>query len=1341
MARDGQTIAEIIADVCPYDVDQIGAVVFIEGEIIPPECWARVRPKGGTLTNIRIVPQGGGGGGKNPLTSLLSIAVMIAAPYAGAFLAQSAFGAGLIGSVGGIISATPYLSAAVGILGKLAMTALIPPPKQSGNTSAGRLSNPDESPTQFIEGARNSLDPFGVVPIILGTNRMFPIQAARPFTETAGADQYVRQLFTYGWGQKIQISEIKIGETNITDFDGVQMEHRLAGDLHQTTALFSNDVFQDDYSVLLNQVDGFTTRTTQKDVDEVTIDITFTGGLCEFSADGRRLPFSVDIEAQFALAGSPQVWSTSSSAYTSYSGTTVTLPDIETTFDGAGFRRDVIYVDQFTGAIAAVVGTSTASSELAAVADALPSSAIRLATIVRKGTRPDAVSAIAQSVVFFSDDRQPSDYGARLQNSGSFAPSQSGLDVSVAAGAIKLGNLFVTGSQTEPLRASLNMAFPARGTYDIRVRRLTGDNDSDQILDRATLTAIKSITHTAPVNLEGINGTALRMKGTDQLNGAVDQFNVVASNVILDYRADTDEWVENVTSNPASIYRYVLQGAANAKPVADAKINIADLEQWHIECTARGLTYNRVIDYESTVDEILRDVAAAGAASPAIVDGKRTVVVDKIKDDVVQIVTPRNSWDYSGQMAYPDLPHAFRVEFRNAEKGYQTDERIVYADGYTESNATIFERLEYSSCTSAALAWKHGRRYLATLQLRPELHTFMMDVENLVFTRGDRIKFEHDVPIVGVGDGRIKTFALDGLSFTIDDTITMASGTDYYVRIRKADGTQIYKQVRTVAGDNASFTFFTAVAVPDQPTEGDLCYFVEAGGELDLIVTKIEPQGDLSARITCVDYAPAIFTAESGTIPPFVSVLGLPVELRRPDAPELVDIQSDENAMLLNSDGSYVPRIVIALRNTNESDVIPVVQYRQTGTSSFLPANALQLSPTLLALSGFDDGQNYDIHIRYKRPGGTGTISLPLQINNYRFIGATGNPEDVTGFAINVVGDTAILKWAQNTDIDLSHYHIKFARAFTGATWQTAQTLDDNVIGTQFSAAFLPGTYLIKAVDRLGNESETAAAVITFDPGVLRNVVETLDQTATSPLFAGTKDNVQLSGSSIILGDVDADGYYYFDRTIDLGDVFSSYLSASITAGGDYTNDIFDITDIFAEADIFSGGSNNVFTIADIFAEADIFGIGTDSWLVELQFRTTPDSTAGSPVTWTAWKPLVAGVHLFRGVQFRLLMRSLSAAAGITPRVTGLSVTIDMPDRIERHDDQAVSAGGVTITYSTPFAVNPAVAILLQDADSQDEIQFTAKTASGFTFKVYNAGTAGFVARTFDSISSGYGRG
>lgn len=1189
----GLSIAEIVARVLPppYSTEGVGIVVMIGGNVIDFSRWDIIPEPG--LLNIRVVPMKGGGGGKNPIASLLSIAVLVAAPYVGGALAG---GLGITSKLG-----IQIVTAAVGAIGRLAVSALAPPPKPSNVNYAGQSfgGNPAESPTQFIEGASNVIDPFGVIPVNLGTNRMFPKQAARPYTEIIGSDQFSRQLFTYGYAPTISLTDKKLGESAITQFTDYDLFDITGANLHESTSLYANDVFQDDFSTLLSFSAGYITRTTQLNCNEAIIDITFPQGLTQYADNGARKSTTVSYTIEYRETGSGGGW---------------------TSFE--------------TGTI--------------------------------------------------------------------------------------------TAAQKEAVRKAFRIVFATADQYDIRIKRNTEDATSDQVFNEFYWTALKSVTYQSPVNLVGLNGTALRIKATDQLNGTVNQFNAIVSTHIPDYDADTDSWVLRATSNPASIYRYILQGLPNAKALPDSKIDIPALEDWHTHCVAEGYTYNRVIDYETSVDALLRDVASAGAASPSIVDGKRTVVIDRIKDDIVQVITPRNSWSYSAELVYPTLPHAFRVQFRNAQKGYQLDERIVYDDGYTASNATVFEVLELQSCTNADLAFKTARRHLAAIRLRPETHTWMMDVEHLVALRGDRVTLVHDIPLVGIGDGRIKTVTDDGGSpalctgFTLDDTVAVPDDETYYVRIRKSDGTMLYKELVTEPGYATEFTFAIPFSLDDAPDAGDLCAFFEVGGELDLIITRIEPQDDLTAKITAIDYAqPAINTAENAAIPVFDSKVTTPLELIRPLAPILVSEQSNESVMLLNSDGSYLSRWVITLNNPNDNDVYTLVKVREAGTSVFTDANILEANPGRVVLTGLEDGVRYDVHIRYKRANG-GMFSLPLELNNTEFIGASADPDDVTGFKIAVTDNMAIFSWTKSPNIDVKKYALKYSPLYSGVTWDTAVYLSAEIYETRYSTPFRGGTYLIKAIDILGNESADATAIITYNPGQVANAVATLIE---EPDWLGTHDNTVEVGGALELIDTTQTGIYELSDIINLDAKYPCFVSAEIEAGGAFK----------------SGASeNDMFTMPDIFSEDDLYGIGLGVWSLDIQYSIIQDDPADSPALWSDWETLQAGVQEFYAIKFRVVMNSNSPL--VTPQISVLHITVDMPDRIERWEDIEVPDTGVSISFTPEFRDTPAVAITIQDGAADDKIEYTAKSASGITFKVYNETAADYVTRSADVIASGFGR-
>jgi len=158
-------------------------------------------------------------------------------------------------------------------------------------------------------------------------------------------------------------------------------------------------------------------------------------------------------------------------------------------------------------------------------------------------------------------------------------------------------------------------------------------------------------------------------------------------------------------------------------------------------------------DYTVGAFETCQDIASTARASVTIKDGLWSVTADTGEQTLVQHITPRNSWGFSAEKVLFNRPHAFRIKFKNEDNGYDDDERIVYDDGYTSENATLFESIEFPGITDPDLIWKFGRFHIAQARLRPEVYSLYMDFEHLVCRRGDKTRVSHDVPMWGSGWG------------------------------------------------------------------------------------------------------------------------------------------------------------------------------------------------------------------------------------------------------------------------------------------------------------------------------------------------------------------------------------------------------------------------------------------------------------------------------------------------------------------------------------------------------------------------------------------------------------
>ena len=102
-------------------------------------------------------------------------------------------------------------------------------------------------------------------------------------------------------------------------------------------------------------------------------------------------------------------------------------------------------------------------------------------------------------------------------------------------------------------------------------------------------------------------------------------------------------------------------------------------------------------------------------------------------------------------------------------------------------------------------------------------------------------------------------------------------------------------------------------------------------------------------------------------------------------------------------------------------------------------------------------------------------------------------PNSVTNFSMVAQGDQAHLSWDGVPDLDVIHggtYWIRYTSSSSGS-WASSSDITKTIPGNtnNYSVPLMSGTYLIKALDSSGNESETAAQVIS-------NVADILDLNA-----------------------------------------------------------------------------------------------------------------------------------------------------------------------------------------------------------------------------------------------------
>ena len=317
----GMNILEGLRLACRETHTPIGIIrmarVFVNGRPIDRELWTTTYFRVGDYVSVAAPLAGGGGGGgsKNPMRTILSIAVFAVA-------AAATF---MVGGVGGISSVlgwglpTLHLGAMAGAIagglvlfgGMLLVNALCPvsTPKLTTNNGDSEASQKIWS----IDGAQNKTDPYGPVPTVLGKIRFAPRFASQSYSVLVGNDQYVRYLFVVSTGD-VTVENPRLGDTSLWNYQGAEWRVHRNWTGREALVWFNSAATTESFNLAMKNSVGWQTRTTAKDCNHAQLILIFDSGLKHIDSQGNGFSVSVDVECRYRAVGSSN-WTTSTHHY------------------------------------------------------------------------------------------------------------------------------------------------------------------------------------------------------------------------------------------------------------------------------------------------------------------------------------------------------------------------------------------------------------------------------------------------------------------------------------------------------------------------------------------------------------------------------------------------------------------------------------------------------------------------------------------------------------------------------------------------------------------------------------------------------------------------------------------------------------------------------------------------------------------------------------------------------------------------------------------------------------------------------------------------------------------
>ena len=369
------------------------------------------------------------------------------------------------------------------------------------------------------------------------------------------------------------------------------------------------------------------------------------------------------------------------------------------------------------------------------------------------------------------------------------------------------------------------------------------------------------------------------------------------------------------------------------------------------------------------------------------------------------------------------------------------------------------------------------------------------------------------------------------------------------------------------------------------------------------------------------------------------------------DVPD-ISISASAVAQVLSEKLVNTLNITIGATQSERVDLVEV-QLRAEGDTDYVSVGTGELG----VFSSIDlQRGNYDVRARAINTFGIkGEWSY---LNGFNVDALSADPADVTGFDKQISGGTIFFSWTAVPDLDLSYYQIRHNPNISSVTWGNSTPVIDKVArpGTTASLPSRSGTFLIKAYDKGGNESQNADT-LEVQPSEIPSLGNVITVTE-DPDFDG------VSGSSNVV----------VDTTPNPDELIIDNLSSTSPSG---TYEFSDVVDV----DPVGGSSRNcritgfvTFNRHTNYAELwDNIPQAWNSWPgnwddwdsedatfsdhnVVVFVAATPDDPSGSP-TWGAWQ-LANGSDVV-GRAFKFKAELTSTNTDVSPSIETLSATVE----------------------------------------------------------------------------------
>jgi len=647
---------------------------------------------------------------------------------------------------------------------------------------------------------------------------------------------------------------------------------------------------------------------------------------------------------------------------------------------------------------------------------------------------------------------------------------------------------------------------------------------------------------------------------------------------------------------------------------------------------------------------------------------------------------------------------------------YVADEQAIAALGYINHTSTVA-----FGCTSKAQARRAGKWLLYTNTYETDAVTFSTGLEGAIPMPGDLISIVDSLRALERRGGRVVDATLTEI--TLDTEMTFLPGVVYTFSVASDAGNLM----------DATFEYdgTTQVITLDAPLSSPVAkdsFFAIADDNIPAAlyrVIAISEGEDSLYTISAVTYDPSKYnyvelderlTPTTGAIVYVGGVTGI------------------TTTELLYSDGAAVrSKLVVAWKAPAKAVAYQLYIVAPDGVRReiYQTDTSYEILDTLPG--------DYKISIVASDILGNVSVTTTVVV---AVLGKLAPPVAVTNLAVKSYNGNGVVTWDLHPDLDVrigGLVVIKYTTKTSNVQWEDGVIVATVPGGnTQANVPLMTGTYTAKAIDEGGRYStDFASALSSFAELSATNAMATLVE---DPVFSGEKDNLFVSGGLLTLSTSKLwDDIALIDEVEEV-----DYLGFGSLSGTYYFRDVIDLTGVYTvrvygtvtgyatiEADTINSRNYPLNEWARFNGEI------INNSVIKLMISTTNDDPENPSAVWGEYVEFIVADYTARGFRFKVEMAVTQGEHILF--VENLSVSVDAVDRVEGQDNITVPSTGFSVSFASPFATTPAIAISIDAMQNGDYYRLTGKSQTGFTATLYNSSNTP-VARQIDWIAKGYGR-